>query len=60
MQLVELGMTKSQVVELVGPPDWVEAENLWAYRVRGDGISGILVPYYFTFDADGVLLSVHS
>lgn len=55
-----IGMTKAQIVALIGPPDWEEPNNLWAYRVRGDGIAGISFPYYFTFDAKGILTSVHS
>jgi hypothetical protein len=60
IQLVKEGMTKAQVVDLIGPPDWEEAENLWAYRVRGDGISGVLFPYYVNFDANGELKFVYS
>lgn len=60
IQLAKIGMTKSLVIKLIGPPDWREPGMLWAYRVRGDGIGGILVPYYFTFDGKGLLVSVHS
>lgn len=60
IQLVKEGMTREQVVELIGHPDWEELGKLWAYRVRGDGIGGILVPYYLTFDGNGLLESVHS
>ena len=59
IQLIATGMTKGQVETLIGPPDWTEsATGLWAYRVRGDGIGGILVPYYLEFDPQGHLLRV--
>ena len=60
VQLAKVGMTKTQVLQAVGQPDWKEGQLLWAYRVKGDGIAGILVPYYFTFDSKGFLVSVHS
>ena len=60
INLATVGMSKAQVVAAVGQPDWQEGALLWAYRVKGDGVTGILAPYYFTFDKNGVLVSVHS
>ena len=60
INLATVGMSKAQVLAAVGPPDWQEGLLLWAYRVKGDGVTGILTPYYFTFNKNGVLVSVHS
>ena len=60
INLATIGMSKAQVLKAVGQPDWREGQLLWAYRVRGDGIAGILVPYYLTFDKNGLLVSIHS
>jgi len=60
IQVATTGMTKSQVVSVIGEPDWREGNAIWAYRVRGDGLAGIFLPYYLSFDAKGLLKSIHS
>lgn len=60
LHLVQIGMTKTEVVAVIGEPDWKEGQDMWAYRVRGDGFWGILMPNYFQFDENGILTNAWS
>jgi len=56
---ITIGMTKQQVVDAIGEPDWVEQDTreLWAYW-EGESFvewvsGGWMFPIYISFDENG-------
>jgi len=60
IQLINLGMSKSEVQKLIGEPNWIESNDLWAYKIYSEGIWGWLLPYYIQFDKTGLVVAVFS
>ena len=55
---VKIGMSKKQVADLVGRPDWIEPQTdgseLWAFRAEC-GFKGYIFPYYISFSPNGFI-----
>ena len=57
--LVERGMTREQVKEILGPPNHTESDGkYWAYYTWEGGLLAPLFPVYIHFDEDGRVLAV--
>ncbi len=54
--MVEIGMTKHQVIKLVGEPDRRMETAIWSYRIHGSGITGILSPLIIMFDKNNIVI----
>ena len=57
LHLIEKGMSKSQVLQTIGKPDFIERSSdgseLWSYRSES-GFSGWITPYFIFFGSNGI------
>lgn len=58
---IEKGMTREQVVEIVGRPNHTESDGrYWAYYTWDEGILAPFFPIYVSFDKDNRVQGVFS
>ena len=61
--MVKIGMTKHQIIKLVGEPDKPDRKmktSLWTYRIHGSGIFGYISPLIIMFDKDNLVIDISS
>lgn len=55
MQLVRVGMTKHEVADILGPPEWQFGEDYWIYR---RDLLGMQEPNRVEFGPDGRVIQI--